>query len=199
MTQKTSVAKVKAPQKRGRPITWAQVNLEAAKGLAGLVSRHPVAAQLVLTLIQHMKPGAGGVVVVSRNTMAELLEVSLSSVERALRVLIDEGWVQRIRIGGAPALAINHRVAWIGPRGDLPHAVFGATVIASRSEQDDLALNPPPMRSVPAVAQDEPVVMEEEDLDLNDLTTTARPGFQSGKTVKHAQGNTDVARALHSF
>jgi hypothetical protein len=199
MTQKTSLAMAKAPQKRGRPITWAQVNLEAARGLAGLVSRQPVAAQLVLTLIQHMKPGAGGVVVVSRNTMAELLEVSLSSIERALRVLIDEGWVQRIRIGGAPALAINHRVAWIGPRGDLPHAVFGATVIASRSEQDDLALNPPPMRSVPAMAQDELAGMEDEKSVPDELDAVAQSGFELGKAVRHGGRKTDAAKAFQSL
>jgi hypothetical protein len=113
--------------------------------------RAPKAAELLLALIQRMQPGSGGVVVASRETMRELLGVSMPTVERSLRVLIAEGWAQRMRIGSAHAMAINDRVAWVGPRGDLPHAVFSATVIASRSEQDAMALNPPTARRVPVI------------------------------------------------
>lgn len=140
-----------ASQKTGRPITWAQINLAAAEDLRGLMRRNRFAAELVLAFIERMQPGADGVIVVSRQTMTELIGASMPSVERALRLLIAEGWVQRIRIGGAHALAINSRVAWIGPRDDLQHAVFTATVVASRSEQDAIALNPPPMRQVPVL------------------------------------------------
>jgi hypothetical protein len=149
MTLKETPVRLKATHVIGRPITWAQINLAASEDLRGLISRQPVAAQLVLALIEKMEPGGGGVVVASRTTMGEMLGVSIPTVARALRVLMDEGWVQRMRIGGAPALAINHRVAWVGNRGDIQHAVFGATVIASRSEQDQMGLAPPPIRHVP--------------------------------------------------
>ena len=86
--------------------------------------------------------------------MAEILNCSMPTVERALRILIGEGWVQRIKIGGAHALAINHRVAWVGQRGDIQHAVFGATVIASRSEQDAISLAPPPIRPIPVMLRE---------------------------------------------
>lgn len=134
------------------------VELTALEGLSGLIHRAPKAAQLLVTLIRRMNSGSGGVVVVSREGMRELLSCSMPTVERALRLLMDEGWVQRIRIGGASALAINHRVAWVGPRGDIQHAVFGATVIASRSEQDAMSLAPPPMRNVPIVELGESVL-----------------------------------------
>lgn len=150
-TPKAPSLTLKASQKTGRPVTWAQLNLAAAEDLRGLMRRQRLAAELVLALIERMQPGGGGVIVASRQTMAELLDVSMSSIERALRLLIEEGWVQRIKVGGAHALAINSRVAWIGPRGDLPHAVFTATVVASRSEQDEMALAPPPIRHVPVV------------------------------------------------
>ncbi len=147
--------KLSASHKRGRPITWAQINLAATEDLQALIRRNRFAAELVLALMRQMQPGGGGVVVASRQTMCELIGASMPSVERALRLLIDEGWVQRIKVGGAHALAINSRVAWVGPRDDLPHAVFTATVIASRAEQDAAALNPPPIRHVPVLMPDE--------------------------------------------
>ena len=155
MTTKSSGVRLKATQMTGRPITWAQLNLAASEDLRGLIGRQPKAAQLILALIERMEPGGGGVVVASRLAMSELIQASLPTVDRALRLLAEEGWVQRMRIGGAFALAINHRVAWIGNRGDIQHAVFGATVIASRSEQDALALSPLPMRQVPMLRPDE--------------------------------------------
>lgn len=155
MMTKLSPVTLKATQTTGRPITWAQLNLAASEDLRGLIGRQPKAAQLILALIERMEPGAGGVVVASRTAMSELISASLPTVDRALKLLSDEGWVQRMRIGGAYALAINFRVAWIGSREDIQHAVFGATVIASRSEQDAMALHPPPMRHVPILRPDE--------------------------------------------
>jgi DNA-binding transcriptional MocR family regulator len=118
-----------------------------------------MAAQLILALIERMEPGSGGVVVASRTTMGELIGASIATVRRALATLTEEGWVQRIRIGGVSALAINHRVAWVGSRADIQHAVFGATVIASRSEQDALSLSPPPTRHVPMLRPGEMPLM----------------------------------------
>jgi hypothetical protein len=143
----------------GRPITWAQISLAASEDLRGLIDRQPKAAQLILALIERMQPGGAGVVVVSRTTMAEMINASLPTVDRALRLLADEGWVQRMRVGGAFALAINHRVAWVGDRADIQHAVFSATVIASRSEQDALALSPPATRYVPTLHADETALL----------------------------------------
>lgn len=143
--------RLKASGETGRRITWGQLELEAAEQLRQLMRRNRWAAELVLILFRHMRPGSGGVVVCSRETMRELLGCSMPTVERALRTIITEGWAQRIKIGGAHALAINSRVAWVGDRGDISHAVFSATVIASRNEQDAAAINPPPMRSVPFV------------------------------------------------
>jgi len=160
MIRNESQTTLKASQMMRRPITWAQLSLEASEDLRDLIGREPKAAQLMLALIERMTPGGGGVVVVSRTTMGEIIGASVPTVTRALRVLIGEGWVQRIRIGGAPALAINSRVAWVGARGDLQHAVFSATVIASRSEQDALALNPPPIRHVPTIRRGEIPLMD---------------------------------------
>ncbi len=159
MMTKTKPLSLKATRTMGAPITkghhFAMVELMALEGLSELIDRAPKAAKLIVSLIRRMPPGGGGVVVVSRETMKELMGCSMPTVDRSLKILMDEGWVQRIKIGGASALAINRRVAWTGPRGDLQHAIFDATVIASRSEQDAVALNPPPARQVPILEQGE--------------------------------------------
>jgi hypothetical protein len=155
MSKNESFPRLKASIMTPQRITWAQLSLEASESLRDLIGREPKAAQLVLALIELMEPGGAGVVVVSRTTMGEIIGASVPTITRALKVLIEEGWVQRIRVGSAPALAINHRVAWVGPRGDIQHAVFGATVIASRSEQDAMSLTPPAMRQVPVIRSNE--------------------------------------------
>lgn len=158
----TKPVTLSATQKMGAPITrsnrFTMVELSALEGLAGLIQNAPKAAELIVILIRRMRPGSGGVVVASRETMREMLGCSMPTLDRALKVLITDGWVQRIKVGGAHALAINHRVAWVGPRGEIQHAVFGATVIASRSEQDQIALNPPPMRQVPILQAGEALI-----------------------------------------
>lgn len=154
MKNKSNVS-LKATQKRGETITsnahFAMVELHALEGLSSLIHRAPKAAQLIVTLIRRMTSGSAGVIVVSRETMKELLCCSMPTVDRSLKLLMEEGWIQRIRIGGASAIAINRRIAWIGSRGAIQHAVFDATVIASRSEQDAISLEPPTMRRVPVV------------------------------------------------
>ena len=158
MIQKAKPVRLNATQTTGRPITWAQIEMRAIEGLQELMRAAPKSAELMLCLIRHMQPGSGGIVVVSRETMRELLGCSMPTVARALRVLIEDGWVQRMRIGSAHALAINDRVAWVGARGEMQHAVFSATVIASRSEQDAIALAPPPKRQVPIIERGETVL-----------------------------------------
>lgn len=125
------------------------VEKTALHNLDQLMQEDMQAARLIVSLIRLMEPGSGGVVVASNKTLQSLLGISESTVARALRTLTRGHWVQRIRIGGAYALSINSTVAWIGPRGDLDHAVFAATVIASREEQDAIALEPGELRQIP--------------------------------------------------
>lgn len=128
---------------------FAMVEKSALHNLDELMQVDMQAARLIISLIRLIEPGSGGVVVISRTAMAELLGVSLPTVQRALKTLVGGHWVQRIKIGGAYAIAVNKAVAWVGPRGQLDHAVFAATVIAARSEQDDTGINPGVLRQLP--------------------------------------------------
>ena len=137
---------------------FAMIEKVALHNLDLLMQKDMQAARLVMSLIRLMEPGSGGVVVISRAAIGELLGVSLPTVQRALKTLVEGGWVQRIKIGGAYALAINKTVAWVGPRGQMDHAVFNATVVASRSEQDAYALEPGELKQIPIAHPEEAVL-----------------------------------------
>lgn len=137
---------------------FAMIEKSALHNLDELMQTDMQAARLIMSIIRLMEPGGGGVVVISRASMAELLGVSLPTVQRALKTLVQGQWVHRLKIGGAYALAVNKAVAWVGPRGQMNHAVFGATVIASRSEQDAAGLNPGQLRQLPTAFPGEAVL-----------------------------------------
>jgi hypothetical protein len=137
---------------------FAMIEKSALYNLDQLMGEDMQAARIVISLIRLMEPGSGGVVVASNKALQELLGVSESTVARSLRTLIKGQWVQRIRIGGAYALAVNKEVAWVGPRGQIDHAIFQATVIAARSEQDEAALNPGQLRQIPMAHPNETVL-----------------------------------------
>lgn len=137
---------------------FAMIDKVALHNLDELMQTDMQAARLIMSLIRLLEPGSAGVVVISRASMAELLGVSLPTVQRALKTLVEGRWVHRLKIGGAYALAVNKRVAWVGPRGQMDHAVFSATVVASRAEQDAIALDPGQLRQLPMALAGEAVL-----------------------------------------
>lgn len=132
---------------------FAMVEKEALKNLDQLMRQNVNAARLAVSLIRLLEAGTGGVVIISRKSIQELLNVSMPTVDRCIAVLVEGGWVHRVKIGGAYGFGINKKVAWVGKLKDAEHAVFTATVFASKSEQDEYALNPPTLKQLP-IAQD---------------------------------------------
>nr|CRY96872.1 hypothetical protein [uncultured prokaryote] len=157
------------------PAHFAMVEKQALHNLDSLMREDMNAARLIVSLIRLLEPGSGGVIVISRKSIQELLGVSESTVARCLRTLSSGGWVQRMRIGGAYALAVNKAVAWVGPRGEMTQAVFNATVVASRSEQDETALNPPALKQFPMTQAGESILLSG---DADPPTQEIIPGFE---------------------
>lgn len=138
--------------------TFAMIEKSALFDLDNLMKTDVNAARLIVALVRHLENGSDGVVIVSNKGLQEILEVSESTVARALRVLIKGNWIQRMRVGGAHAIAVNKSVAWVGARGKMDRAVFSATVIAVRSEQDEHALSAPVLKQVPMTQEGEHVL-----------------------------------------
>ena len=136
-------------------MTFSMIEKQALLDMDQLIAKEPTAARVLNHLIRLTEPGSGGVVIISRATLGKMLKVSDPTVGRAIRVLVEGSWIQRMRVGGAYALAVNRSVAWTGPRGKMDHAVFNAVVVASRDEQSEDALASPDLRRVPTIAPGE--------------------------------------------
>ena len=139
-------------------MTFSMIEKQALLDMDQLIAKEPTAARILNHLIRLTEPGSGGVVIVSRATLGKMLRVSDPTVGRAIRVLVEGSWIQRMRVGGAYALAVNRSVAWTGPRGEMEHAVFHAVVVASRDEQTADALASPNLRRVPTIAPGEQII-----------------------------------------
>lgn len=138
------------PQVRG---SWVQTERKAHEKWAGLISRKPRAAALLHLIIANMN--SRGALIASQTTLAELSGTSVSTVKRAIKVLVDEQWVQTIRIGsergGALAYVVNRRVAWADKRKNGQYALFDARVLVSERDNPQ-GLEGPNLTHIPSMS-----------------------------------------------
>ncbi|HQT90328.1 MAG TPA: hypothetical protein PK677_17645 [Acidiphilium sp.] len=85
--------------------------------------------------------------------MAKLMGRSLDTVQRAVRDLVAERWIQVVRLGKGKeaAYVVNDRVAWGQPRDQLRLSVFSATVVADLADQDTASLDYVDLRRIPTL------------------------------------------------
>lgn len=117
---------------------WVQTERAAHESFAALITRSPLAAKLMHLLVARV--GDNNAVVISQGVMAELAGASRQGVQKALRILEQDRWLEVRQIGDRAtvnAYVLNDRVVWHGPRDGLRYSLFSATVIASSAEQPD--------------------------------------------------------------
>lgn len=130
---------------------WVQTERAAHEAWANLIARKPRAAQLLHHLVAQM--GHQNAVVVSQKVLAQLMGVDTRTVSRSVAVLVEEHWVQVVRIGKGKeaAYVVNDRVAWGQPRDQLRLSTFSATVIADLDDQESDALEHRELRRIPTL------------------------------------------------
>ncbi|WP_280564982.1 replication/maintenance protein RepL [Chromohalobacter sp. 48-RD10] len=142
--------KLTQPQVRG---SWVQTERKAHEKWASLISRKPRAAALLHLIIANMN--SRGALIASQTTLAELSGTSVSTVKRSVKVLVDEQWVQTIRIGsergGALAYVVNRRVAWADKRKNSQYALFDARVLVSERDNPQ-GLEGPDLTHIPSMS-----------------------------------------------
>jgi DNA-binding transcriptional regulator YhcF (GntR family) len=132
-----------------KPGQWVQTERKAHEAWANLIARKPRAAMLLHHLVAQM--GHQNAVVVSQKTLAKLMGVHDRTVSRAVADLVEEQWIQVVRIGSGKeaAYVVNDRVAWGQPRNELRLSVFSATVVADIADQDADTLADTDLRRIP--------------------------------------------------
>lgn len=135
--------------------TWVQTERAAHEAWSALIGRKPKAAQLMHLLVANM--GKDAAVATSQATLASLMDVSLNTVKRALTVLVEEHWIDVVRVGsergGVNAYVVNRRVAWADKRENQRYAAFDARILVREAEQDaPIADDRPPLRQLPSLS-----------------------------------------------
>lgn len=147
-------AEIGAPV-HGRLKRFTQLENNALDDWADLAMRKPRANALLIILIKHMQDG--NVVTVAQSLIGKLMGCSVDTVQRAIKDLVKENWIQVIYLngsGGVASYAVNSAVAWAQPREQLREAafhtaLFGSRVIADRSLQPASTLNVTKLKKVP--------------------------------------------------
>ncbi|HDJ9774551.1 TPA: helix-turn-helix domain-containing protein [Escherichia coli] len=136
---------------RHKPGHWVQTERKAHEAWAGLIARKPRAAMLLHHLVAQM--GHQNAVVISQKTLAKLLGVNERTVRRAVADLVEERWIQVVRLGRGKeaAYVVNDRVAWGQPRDQLRLSVFSAAVVADFDDQDEALLGHGDLRRIPTL------------------------------------------------
>lgn len=98
--------------------------------------------------------GHQNAVVVPQKVLAKLMGRSIDTVQRAIRDLEAERWIQVVKMNGPGTVAayvVNDRVAWGQPRDQLRLSVFSAAVVADADDQGPLTLEHSDLRRIPTL------------------------------------------------
>lgn len=130
---------------------WVQTERKAHEAWANLIARKPRAAELLHHLVAQM--GHQNAVVVPQTLLAKLMNRSVDTVQRAIKDLVSERWIQVVRIGRGKeaAYVVNDRVAWGQRRDQLRLSVFSAAVVADYTDQDEVLLGHSDLRRIPTL------------------------------------------------
>lgn len=145
------------PQKQ-HPGSWLQTERAAHEAWANLIAEAPKAAQLMHLLVARI--GEHNAVVISQKNLIRLMGASRPTVQRAVKKLRDDLWVEVRQIGDrgtTNAYIINDRIAWRGKRDGIRYSLFSAAVVVSDDEQPDAERldHQQPLRRIPSIGRGE--------------------------------------------
>ena len=113
---------------------FVQLRKQYMKELRKLTRKNPVAAEILYYLVEKMGK-LSNAVVCSYAVLQEITDTSRSTVARAIKVLKEDNWIDSVKIGSANAYAVNERIFWQAGNNQRHHAIFSATVVATKTEQ----------------------------------------------------------------
>lgn len=102
--------------------------------LRELIKEEPKAANLFLFLTEKMDQE--NALIVSQETLAEVLKVSKRTIIRQINVLREKGFIDIVKSGVTNIYLINANIAWTTHGDKKQYAKFRANVFVSKAEQE---------------------------------------------------------------
>lgn len=144
----------------------------AEKNLRALQKENKNASLIFSVLREQMLIGTNAVTI-SNIALGKILNISSRTVIRATNYLRDHNYVQVIKAGTTNTYVVNEQVAFAGSPGQRK-AVFGTTLVAHESEQDEGWDEVKKLKTAPIILEDERVLLgadplpppDQQDLDL---------------------------------
>jgi hypothetical protein len=134
---------------------WVQTERKAHEAWANLILKKPNAAALLHHLVAQM--GYQNAVVISQSTLGKLVGVHERTIRRAVSDLVNDQWIQVIRIGKGreSAYVVNSCVAWGQSRDQLCLSKFSAVVVADLDDQDKKKITHYDLKKIPTLYSNE--------------------------------------------
>lgn len=92
------------------------------------------ALSILMLITEHMDHTNS--LIVSRDAIAEILEMSVPTVDRKLKFLRDKNFISVIKSGTSNIYTVNAKIAWTTYANQKQYAKFTSNVLVSRTEQD---------------------------------------------------------------
>jgi hypothetical protein len=99
-----------------------------------LIKDDPKAANLFMFLTEKMD--TENALIVSKETLAEVLGVSVRTITRQIAVLKEKGFISILKSGVSNIYLVNANIAWTTDGDKKEYARFRANVFVSKSEQE---------------------------------------------------------------
>ena len=113
---------------------WTQLNNEHTKDLMTLAVKYPRAHAVLYFLVDQMDNK--NAIIVSINTLAELMGVSRQTISNSIKILKDTNFIDVHKSGSSNVYSVNNSVFWKSHQKNRKYAKFSANVIISSEEQD---------------------------------------------------------------
>ena len=151
---------ITATSSRPKGITFVQWDKSTIKPHRDLIQKNHVSAVILDLFVEHID--RSNTVIVSKKTIMEIIGYSRPTIDKAIKVLEFDKWVQVIKIGSASAYKINHVAFWQGKQCNQ-YSTFSSSVIVSANEQSNetIELKEGDLKKVPIVHKDEILITAE--------------------------------------
>lgn len=130
----------KAAKRLPKNMDFVQVSRADMRAIAELGAKNSIALKLLMTFAQTMD--RQNAVMISFKAMEEIMGKSRPTLDRAIRLLKEDNWLQVVKVGTANAYVLNSAVFWPDSNDKRSMTNFTARIVTTLNEQDmDLRKN----------------------------------------------------------